>query len=282
MNKTNVSLLLSFLMLASPVMAAQSKYLGKKPEDKKEEAEITYPKVNLLSSDIISHNPHFLNQEFWLESNSSKIIGSEVAPKELSEKLFDLVKGSASDSSSDDAVSESEGKDEGEKIGKDFLPPKTALIGYDHHHRYSEIEKSFGGNYSASVISSNMNGETVLFRTTGKHWAVGSEQQPILVTNISVSSDNPLSYLEQHTEIALTIAQNFMETLLPISKDDLSFHIVNENEDEIKAAAYNHVLRDICVENTSNGEYLVVRMTVKTNDMSVDKLKVFSGMECGA
>jgi len=285
MKKIYLAITLALFASQSIAANAQSKYLGKEKEGSEQE-EVKKPKVNLLDDSVIEKNPHYQNESFWAERKSSKVVNNDVVEVALSDTLFEMTKSATETApslgtNSDDLESAKSSDSKAKNKGKSFKPPKKALVGHDHHHQYSKIEESFGGKYSPRYFNYSIAGSDTKFTIESQSWAKDSEGRSILVSDISLSSNGNNDYANL-SEYILPISERFMETLLPIKSEDLSVSVLNENPDEFASAEYDFLKRDICVVNNNSSEDVLVRMSIKTEDKQIDRIRVFSGMKCGA
>jgi hypothetical protein len=265
----------------------QSKYLGKKEASDADAEKPSFPKVNLLNEDLINKNPHFANKNFWDESDSSKVIKTEIANKELSDTLFDMMKVASSNPMGVDGMGGLEipmehysGEDKVAE-GKSFKPPKTALVGNDHHHNYSEIESGYSGSYNPYKFSDVISGEGVTYTIKNREWALDIDGKSLLLSELGIATKNGLSYFDHSNEVVADLADYFFESIAPITLNNLNIEMMNDNPDELVSGDLDFVLRDICVSNIITSEHMLVRFKVASVGYNIESADIFYGIKCG-
>ncbi len=281
MKLNKIAVIMALMALSPFSYANQSKYLGK--EDKKEVSEApARAKINLLDESITKRNPHYQNKEFWDQENSSVVVDTEVTTKSLSDSLFTIAKGASNAAKEELDMTNGNIVDKKEdQTGNSFKPPKTALIGHDHHHKYSSIENILGNTYDPSSFYTSIGGQRVKFSVTDRNWGQDNTGKSVLVSNLSINSNASVEY-SSSAEFLLPVAEYFMESLLPLESSDIDITVLNENNTELTSSKDSFLLRDICLENRISGESVLVRANIKVDGLLIRNMKVFSGMRCGA
>lgn len=257
----------------------QNKYLGVKGGAGNSLTEdVVSPSVSLLDVKILESNPHYSNESFWNEKDSSKVIYNETAKISLSDAAFNAIKGFAQ---SAESAFNSTSQDVSDDKGKQFNPPKTALVSTDHHHKYSEIESQHTGKYNPYKITRIIDGNSVVFDIDGRNWVEDSFGRTILSTSISLHSKDVVSFVDNISSVNVFLADYFFETLEEIGIDELKIKVLNENQEELISGEFPFVLRDVCLIENKTGDSLVARMKVSSVTYNIENIDIFSGMNCG-
>lgn len=271
-NKT-VMVALSIL-LSMQAVADQGKYLGKKVEDEKPAEVQSLPKVNLLTDETLKENSHLRNDPFWKEKNSALVIQTEVVKKELSQSLFEMAKGAANSSSNDSQNNLTKKK-------KEFEPPKTALVGLDHHHKYYEIEKKLGNNHNPSSFKGRVGDAVIDFKIEEKKWATDNDGKSVLLHKIKMESDSKVTY-DNYSDIIFSSSTRFIDSLLPLQRDDIKIVPLAKEDIDFKNIKFRTILKDYCVSSKGRKETLLTRLNIEVVSKEVKEIYVVKGMKCEA
>lgn len=281
MIKSKFCLLLALALTSTSAIADQSRFLGKAPNNDEVKSEPVLQRVNLLKEDIIRKNPHYLNHSFWMNGDLNSIIKSQSitqeSPKELSETILELMMDSA-ESFNDKGV---EYDSDGLKAPKFELPPKTSLLGNDHHHHFMAIERQFDSSYDPHQFVEKIDGNEVVFRLSGESWVRGESRVPMLASDIVVADDVALRYQIDLSDLSLAIAHRFMNTINTISKENIEFSVLNEDGGHAYDPKTHYQLRDICIKHRKESGGFVTRLSLSSEDLSIRSIRAIPKMRCG-
>jgi hypothetical protein len=277
----------------SSVMAksdvSQGKYLGKKEASDIENETPVFPKVNLLEDDLIKKNPQFSNKDFWSEEDSSRVMKTEISSKDLSDTIFDMIHVASNKPMGMEEMPSAKGLDEsnGDLLSgnraykeKSFKPPKTALIGRDHHHHYATIEEGYSGGYDPYKFKGVNSNKDIVYTIKGERWVLDNKGKPLLLSQVNLPTELDVSYVESINDIIADMANYFFESISPILLNNLNIKEENKDREELESSELKFVLRDVCVSSLTTRENMLVRFKVHTVDYSIESLDIFYGMKC--
>ena len=274
MKASKIAMVALSLLISMQAVANQGKYLGKKVEGEKPAEAQSLPKVNLLSEDILKENPHLRNDAFWKEKNSALVIQTEVVKKELSQSLFEMAKGAANNSSNASQNNSTRKK-------KEFEPPKTALVGLDHHHKYYEIERELGNSHDPSSFKGRVGNAVVEFTIEEKKWATDDDGKSVLLHRIKMESDSKVTY-DSYSDIIFSSSTWFIDSLLPLQRGDIKIYPLVKEDIDFNNKKFRTILKDYCVSSKGSEESLLTRLSIEVTSKEVKDVYVVKGMKCEA
>lgn len=272
-----IPLFLLTISLSFYASASDDKYLGKSTKKDESASTVTNKKpVNLLAEDILIKNPHYANASFWEETDSTKVIDIESIKKELSEEIFNMVKEVANApvlSIEPDGVNAA-------KRSKTFVPPKTALIGNDHHHNFAVIEEKYSEQYNPNVFYGKGITKDIVYSIEHKKWVIDELGKTSLSNELTISSKKPISYFDFADNVVFDISSYFFDSISGLKESDIKITRINDNKDELISGKFDFVLRDMCVLNAASQEVILVRMKINSAEQNIASADVFPGLNC--
>ena len=152
-----------------------------------------------------------------------------------------MAKGVANSSTNDSQNSSAKKK-------KDFEPPKTALVGLDHHHKYYEIERELGNSHNPSSFKGRVGNAVVDFKIEEKKWATDNDGKSVLLHKIKMESNSQVTY-DNYSDIIFSSSTQFIDSLLPLQRGDIRITPLVKEDVDFENLKFRTILKDYCVSS---------------------------------